>query len=326
MDKSEYSELRKRLDFNLRYRWLIGHVLVDLLLAAPAIFLVWKGGLRFTPSHLATSLGAAGALAILYFRSFAMMHEAVHGLISTNKRWNDLGGLIYGALCFLPFEQWRNIHLVHHYWAGNVEKDPVRKLTLVYKKPQTFMHNVFSVMWRSWLPILATLQTCVFWVESAVRYRQKPGFSAFLGLVMPIAFWGTAFAAAGWRTSLLVLLPSVILYFWLVEVVNFPHHTDLPQYEGETKLSLWDQYKIARSCFYPKVLEKWVLLNFNYHTEHHLFPTLPWYQLEELSRELRLKIPDYNYSIGNAWIKRNRKRPLRDVCLSQSSGESKEAA
>src|SRR2546423_1704170 len=63
----------------------------------------------------------SASLAVFYFRSFSLMHEAVHGSITPRRRWNDWIGLVYGVFCFLPFEHWRDIHLLHHQWAGNVE-------------------------------------------------------------------------------------------------------------------------------------------------------------------------------------------------------------
>jgi len=328
MTKNEYIQLRATLDFKLRYRWLIGHLATDLLLAGLPLYFLWnyRTEMDFTWTTVALGLLCALSLAVLYFRSFSMMHEAVHGLIGTNRRANDLAGLIYGALCLLPFEQWREIHLLHHYWSGNVEKDPVRKVTLIFKEEPRAFHKITSALWPTWFPILSIIQFGVFWRVCVARFKLKKTPLAFFGITLPILFWGTVLFVAGPKLSALVIVPSILFYLALVEVVNFPHHTDLPQYEGDTKLALWDQHKTARSCFYPKLLEKYVLLNFNYHIEHHLFPTLPWYRLEGLSAVLREKIPVYHYSVGNEWIRRNRKRPLKDVCLSQSVNEERKSA
>ncbi|MBX3022318.1 MAG: fatty acid desaturase [Bdellovibrionales bacterium] len=324
MTKEQYIKVRANLDFKLRYAWLIGHVLGDVLLVALPFALLWNRELTWQWDWTTAGLSLLGAssLAIFYFRAFSMMHEAVHGLLATKRRYNDWGGLFYGAVCFLPFEQWREIHLLHHQWAGNIEKDPVRKLVLVFKQPPTPMRGFLSAMWRSWFPILALLQNYVFWYESLTRFWKKRSLASFLGLAVPLLAWGTVFVLAGPKLCAFVIVPSILLYLALVEVVNFPHHMDLPQYEGDVKLTLWEQYKIARSCFYPKAFERFVLLNFNYHTEHHLYPTLPWYRLEELSLRLRHELHGYNFSVGHAWIRRNRSKPLADVCLSTSEDDS----
>src|SRR5690606_35780940 len=95
------------------------------------------------------------------------------------------------------------------------------------------------------------------------------------------AFIYIALYKAGIITPMSVL-PGLFLYLVMVEVINFPHHLELPQYEGEHKLKVWDQFLISRSCHYPKWFSHFVLNNFNLHAEHHLFPQAPWYMLDEL--------------------------------------------
>ncbi len=312
MTKSKYIEIRTTLDFGFSYRWLVIHIASDLiLLSFPILWAAQHVGLSTV--SVVWGLASAIPLAAFYFRSFSMMHEAVHGAILPARKWNDLLGLFYGIFCFLPFVHWKQIHLLHHQWAGNVEKDPVMKLVLDFRKPSTPTREFLSLLWRSWFPILAILQTYVFWTVSISRFWQDISLSRFMSLVLPVTIWGAAFAFADLSTTLLVTIPSILLYLATVEVINFPHHMNLPQYEGETKLALWDQYKIARSCIYSRFLARGLLLNFNYHVEHHLYPTLPWHQLDKLSERLHKELVGYNFTMGNQWILQNRVKPLEEV-------------
>jgi omega-6 fatty acid desaturase (delta-12 desaturase) len=316
MTKESYLNLRSGLEFRPNNGRLFSHFFIDMALISGPIY--WLRSFHSSGVHW--SLGNAGAgiscivlLAVFYFRSFSMMHEAVHGSGIGHRKWNDRLGLFYGIFCFLPFEHWKEIHLLHHHWAGNVEKDPVMKLVLDFRKPPTRAHRIFSLLWRSWFPILALMQNYVFWFVCISRFRQHKSASRWVSLILPVAIWGLFFAFAGMQLSCLILIPSILAYMCLVEVINFPHHLSLPQYEGDTKLNLWDQHQIARSCIYPKLFSSVVLLNFNYHTEHHLFPTLPWYRLPIVSQALRSSLPEYNLSIGNAWIRANRRKSLEEV-------------
>lgn len=325
MDKAEYIALRATLDFKPQAKYLGRHIAGDFALLGVAISLMWTP-LGWNLLSALRALGAASFLAILYFRAFSMMHDGVHGAILVSRRGNDLAGVFYGALCFLPFTQWREIHLLHHQWSGNVEKDPVRKITVLFRGKPSFLTGFMSFFWPTWIPAAAAMQNYVFWSESLRRFRNGRGALAKLSLVLPVLLWSAVFILAGWTISAAVIVPSIVFYLALVEMVNFPHHTDLPQYEGDVKAPLWEQHKTARSCFYPRLFERFVLLNFNYHIEHHLYPTLPWHELKALSSVLRSKIPDYFFSEGNEWVIRNRKRPFREVCLSQSGDSHKKAA
>lgn len=261
-------------------------------------------------------------LAVLYFRGFSAMHEAVHSTLHPNKKINDVLGRCYGILCFLPFDHWKEIHLIHHQWAGNIEKDPVRKLVLEFRKPPTTSRRVINWLWKAWFPVLAIMQEYVFWSLCMMRFLQKNerDLRRFFSLALPVAAWGAIFAFVSWPVTAFVLVPSIVMYLSLVEVINFPHHMSLPQYEGETKLPLWEQYKISRTCLYQSWFESFVLLNFNYHTEHHLFPTLPWYRLKTLSQRLRSDFIEtgYNLSFGHEWIVANRKLTLDEATQATS--------
>jgi fatty acid desaturase len=326
MNKQEYIELRQTLDFTPRHSRLFANMVIDLVLIAAPACLLRAHGLEWSAAAVLSYAVSIVSLSALCFRAFSMMHEAVHGTISKNRRLNDWAGLIYGSICFLPFVQWRDIHLLHHVWSGNVEKDPVRRLTLIFRGKPILLTRVMEFFWPTWIPAAAVAQNYVFWSECILRFDRKKGRLTFLSVAMPVLLWGAVFLFSPLVITALVIIPSIVAYLALVEMVNFPHHTDLPQYEGETKFSLWDQGKTARSCFYPKLFERYVLLNFNYHIEHHMYPTLPWYQLGQLSGELRKRLPDYFFSEGNEWVIRNRKRPFKEVVLSQSSESQHKAA
>jgi fatty acid desaturase len=117
----------------------------------------------------------------------------------------------------------------------------------------------------------------------------------------------------------------------LVEFVNLPHHLELPTYRGDTRLAPLEQHRIARSGIYPKWFSRGVLLNFNLHLEHHLFPTLPWHELENARRLVRPALgPLYNETFGSQWLRRHRKFPI-DALLAprpeeQARGAEKKVA
>jgi fatty acid desaturase len=127
---------------------------------------------------------------------------------------------------------------------------------------------------------------------------------------------GALVAAGHAAGSVFALAPSVIIYLAMVEVINLPHHLRLPRLagSGEEKLSLWNQYKVSRTCVYSGWFSRLVLLNFNYHAEHHMFPTLPWHELPKAYERVRAAQPEgYQFCEGHEWIRVNRQKDLREV-------------
>lgn len=263
----------------------------------------------------AAALISAPIVAVLMFRNFSLMHDAVHAAVIVPRRLNDLVGLWSGTIALLPFEAWKKVHLQHHTWAGNIDQDPVMLIVNAYPTWPAWLRSTLDVFWKSWLPLVALLQYGVFWLSSLrLALRETPSITTVLSLVVPPVVWcgmlfwlPTTFVLAG-------LVPGLGLYLLMAEVVNLPHHLELPQYRGETKLPLWEQHRIARSCLYPKWFAENVVLNFNYHLEHHLYPSLSWYHLAEIHELLRPELGTaYNTDPNFSWILKNRPRSLAVV-------------
>lgn len=307
MNKAKYLAIRKSHDLSIKSSALIAHYLREAIFVA-AIYFVWNQG---SLAKFATIPLVAAVL----FRNFSLMHDAVHKAAFKNKWTNDLAGFISGGICLLPFEQWRRSHLEHHTWSGNLDKDPVTAFISIFPKLPPRVKSVLNFFWMSWFPLLAMVQYTVFWALAAkitLQNRLSPRLA--ISLAAPICTWGLAFALTPMPFFLGALVPGAILYFVAVEVVNFPHHLQLPQYYGETRFAFWEQYKISRSCIYPRWFASWIVLNFNYHTEHHLYPDVPWYHLPKLQKPLREALgAEYNCDPHFTWILDNKPRPLEAV-------------
>lgn len=317
MEKAVYLEIRRRTDLRSRHSALIWHLVQDLLL------LGFATGLWFTaPPWWRSALLVPLAVAFI-FRSFSLMHEAVHRVASPRRRWNDFAGLWGGAVCLLPFEPWRRSHLEHHHWSGNADRDPVMALVKYIPSLRKMNREGLTVLWKMWLPVIALLQHGVFWKLSFAQLRREHGVFMTVSVLAPFVLWGVLGFLASSEFVLGVMLPSLLVYMVLVEVVNLPHHLQLTALTGDQKLPLWRQYETARSCLYPRWMARFVVLNFNYHAEHHMFPDAPWYTLDHLHHEITGTLGEQLMTdAGFAWIRRNRPQHLDDVIISGQGAAS----
>lgn len=317
MNRQEYIELRNR--FHLKEnRFSLQTILIQNLLLAAAIAVIWSKFAHSLPKLLTIPL-----ISIFLFRNFGLMHEAVHGVASKNRKINDLIGVISAGFCLLSFDTWRKAHLEHHQWSGNIDKDPVMSMVKIFPLWPKPVQKILSLGWRAWMPILSILQHSVFWSLS-IRYffRMPKTFLGFTSLLFPIALLSGAFSMLPWSIVASTLVPAIALYLIFTEVVNAPHHLGLPHFRGEEKLPLWNQFLCARTCIYPRWLARFVVLNFNYHTAHHMFPRAPWYQLDEIHAFLMAELKDqYSLDPQFAWVMRNRKKDLVDVFVTAKPSE-----
>jgi omega-6 fatty acid desaturase (delta-12 desaturase) len=308
VDKQLYLEIRKTLGKGGPSWALPKHLLLDLLLLS-LIKEIWV-----LSGHSPLKFLVAPLVAALMFRGFSLMHEAVHGVACKNRFWNNVVGTLAGGLCFLPFAPWQKSHLDHHYWSGNIDRDPVMAIIRTFPLWPAGLQAAVGFCWRAWLPLVALMQHAVFWTLSLQQGLEKPNPKILFSLCFPLLLWGSVLSVVSADFALGAVLPATFLYFSLIEIVNFPHHLELPQYRGDAKLQLWEQHEIARSCLYPKWFARYVVLNFNFHAAHHMFPDLPWYRLEEAHMLLKEKLQNrYIEDPHFSWILKNRPKSMAEL-------------
>lgn len=321
MNQRRYMEIRNGLDLRTQPHFPIYFGLQTFVLTVVCFTLSLK--LSGSPWRFLT----IPIISLVMFRNFAFMHEAVHGLISKNRRINHVLGVASGTLCLLSFDSWRQAHIEHHRWSGNIDKDPVAAMIKTFPTFPKRLQMILTFGWKCWMPTLSFLQHTVFWAIT-LRHVFKTGrhLGETLTAVFPVLFWASLFLTLPLGFTVTILVPSIVFYLIGTEVINAPHHLGLTYFRGETKIQIWEQFKTARTCVYPTWLARFVVLNFNYHTEHHMYPYVPWYHLDKIQPHLRAELRDkYNLDPSFSWIMRNRSRDLGEVFGSQQLSQPNQA-
>lgn len=303
MDKAQYSAWRGQLSFSRNIWMTIAVIIFDALIAAAALWMIF--GLQGRWQYWA----GQALLAIFFFHNFAIVHEAGHGNVSHRDAVNVIVGHYASLFCFLPFYPWRYIHQEHHTWTGNLEKDPTMKHVRRMKTRRRIPFTV-KFTWRSWIPFAALIQHFVYWSYpisawlEGTRKRSQFRDMLFSDLFLAAAYICLARIAPDWF-HVARLWPSFVIYLLGDELVNLPHHLDMPTLDPESskkRLYVWEQEATTRSCRYPGFLSELLVLNFNLHTEHHLFPNLPWYRLKKARELIKPALrTDYNEVHGVGW-------------------------
>ena len=301
LTKEQYLAWRDQLSFSHALVVTAGVLLFDAALAAAALWMIFSVG-RGWPFWAGQAL-----LAVFYFHNFAILHEAGHGNVHRRDLVNLIVGHYASLFCFLPFYPWRYIHNEHHTWTGNPEKDPTMKQVLRMKTRKRIPLAV-RFTWRSWIPFGAVLQHFVFWSYPITAWREGRMKRQRLDMLISVLFLAAGYACiaalVGWPV-LSRLWPSFVIYLIGVELVNFPHHLDMPTVDPQSpkqRLYVWEQQATTRSCRYPGILSELLVLNFNLHTEHHLFPALPWFRLKKVRDMIKPALqPGYNEVHGVGW-------------------------
>lgn len=240
--------------------------------------------------HLAGHLGAIlviGALiaagwwwlipvqGVLIVFLFTLEHEATHKTPFASVRLNELMGHLAGFLLLLPFQWFRLFHLAHHRFT-NTPGDP----ELGSPKPETLRQWVWHV---SGVPYWVGMAGVV-WRLALGRERADYLPENALPRLATEARW----MLAGYSVCALSLLVTpVLLWFWVVPVLLgqpvlrlylLAEHGDCPQ--------VADMFLNTRTTFTTAIV-RFLAWNMPYHTEHHVFPAVPFHRLPALHRMMK---------------------------------------
>lgn len=252
----------------------VGALLFEWLIILSTLWITmrwWSWPLAFLATIIVSS--RQHALLVLY-------HDAVHFLISPNRRLNDfLINLLVGVPLLLPVHMYRALHLSHHKDLGT-KYDPER--VLLYRN-QSWNYRALPTrrllgQLLGDLFLVNSLQMVWFFIlekgkkESHLRL-EKTRFYAELPLMFMIFWSAVVFLLFRMPEAVAALLIWFIAYFTFTQLFqklrSFAEHTT-----AEDDLALacsWSPGLLGRIFLWP--------YNINYHREHHKYAGIPWFRL-----------------------------------------------
>jgi fatty acid desaturase len=269
-----------------RATWAIAHDLAVLFLAIAL-------GVHFWPNPLIL-LGCVLVIGTRQHALFVIAHDAAHYLLYDNRRLNDAVGRACALLQGLSMCTYRVIHRMHH---NNLygELDPDTALHGGYPRGKWYLLKKLLkdlsglTAWKTYAYFLGGAPALNTTTNVALRplddTSQKLRDEARGDRNMVIAFHVAMLAVMAWSGYLLQYLMLWILP--LVTVVQaILRLRAIAEHGATTDFS--SPLTAARTNVAPAWLE-WLIFphHVNYHIEHHLYASVPHYNLPELHREMQ---------------------------------------
>ena len=231
----------------------------------------------------------------IYCFSNPIWHETGHKTAFKSKFLNEL---FYYLSCFMAYfepTRWRYTHFVHH---GNTysTKDPydheIEYNNDIRKTPIKFLINIIpfaqlfffknSIAYEVIQHALG-VKTKVMMESIPENARPRAIFISRIYVVIWIGIITLSFLITSWLPTLFILLP----HFYgktLHKIVSFTQHAGLARDVKDHRLSARDvKLNPILSFLYWKM---------EYHCVHHMFPTVPAYNLEKLHYYLKDQLPE----------------------------------
>ena len=217
---------------------------------------------------------------------FTLEHECTHATPFASARLSDWVGRLCGFLILNPFLWFRYFHFAHHRFTNLPGKDP----ELAGPKPETRAAWTWHVSGLPyWGASLALMVRLVLGREEAPylppralpRIGREARWMAVLYLLAALSLLVTPLLFWIWLLPVLLAQPALRLYL-------LAEHGDCPQ--------VANMLDNTRTTFTTGIV-RFLAWNMPYHTEHHVFPDVPFHQLPALharmKEELRVTAPGY---------------------------------
>ena len=228
---------------------------------------------------------------------FVLVHEATHFRLFSNRILNDAMGRLLGAIICISFQRYRNLHFKHHSHLYQKE-DPDLPLQSGY--PEGFLH-LFKKLSRDLSGITFLKTYAYFWrispnlpldssLSGSLLRRGRNQDLALTTLVYittgTLAFINelALFFILCWILPLLTIVPAILRLRAICEhgaVSNIISPLSSSRTNTGSKFLIWN--------LFPH--------NVNYHLEHHMYPSIPQYNLPKfhqlLSKAQTMKGAEY---------------------------------
>jgi fatty acid desaturase len=240
------------------------------LILFPLLWVIGAGLVRGRTSvsvvgYLFMGLAALGLSAVL--------HEASHNLVFKSPRLNWLIGVAAGLPCLLSVSAYRALHLAHHAHERS-DRDP----------DDIELHQKDGRLLRAIYVGFAILGTYLYLPHVALQGFRLARRSKRRLILAEYGVSVGAICLAG-----RVLGTAWLTHFWLIPLIIASQITSLRGLAEHGMTTAGNPFTASRTVVSTRVVSV-LLLNLNYHLEHHLFPGVPWYNLPRVHRIL---LPEY---------------------------------
>ncbi len=233
---------------------------------------------------------------------FAPMHECVHKTAFATPIYNEVFGWFAGLCSFYNSTYYRYYHTWHHRYT----QDPARDPELMDPKPASIPGYLAEIsgLWfwplRPWRFLMLALGRTHQLPYVPANARSKIALSAGLQLgvyVVAVASIAAGYLGAWWYWFFPALLAQPLL-----RAITVAEHTGCTI--GDNGLT---NTRTTLASF-PVRLLMW---NMPFHTEHHLYPSIPFHHLPAAHRELKASLAHlaHGYVAANIEVVRSFGQP-----------------
>jgi len=212
---------------------------------------------------------------LLLVSLFHLLHECVHDTVFKLRWLNRFVAHVCGFILFLPAIWFRHFHHAHHRYTQQADKDP----ELSSEKPtslwQWLVHVSGLMVWRAAFSLL--LRALYQPVREPYLKQQYQKSARLEMLIMLVGYMVLLVLSVGLGTT-------VLLYVWLIPLLLGQPFLRLYLLAEHTGCDEGSNMLANTRTVLTNPIVRWFTWNMPFHTEHHVYPSVPFHQLPRLHR------------------------------------------
>jgi fatty acid desaturase len=222
-------------------------------------------------------LRAAGVvvIAISIQAMGTLMHEALHGNLFRSPFFDRWVGFALGVPTLFSSAAYKVAHLNHHRYTRS-EKD-MDEFSYACRTHRQYVALFYASFLVGSLLYMCAVPVKAYAMASHINRRRIVAEYSLMLLI-----YGTAVSFA-----ILMRHSEWLLWYWLAPIsvaVVLANIRALAEHMGTSGAA--DALLKTRTTTSNRLVS-FLMLNLNYHLEHHLFPAIPWYNLPRVHRLLK---------------------------------------
>ncbi len=229
---------------------------------------------------------AVPIMVVLTYAAYTVLHESVHGSISgshKNLNWlNDGLGYLAGTVLMTTLTAHRPEHLSHHGNTNHVNKDPDRYAIKIVGSIREILGSVWDAIFIQYREYIKN-----HWHKASAATNLILVSELLMGIALRALPFVLVFSTdnqeieSGWWRLLVLFVASGFIGIYVL-VYLFAYIVHQPHTER-------GRYKDTSTIIVPGPLSKIITFCWgfqNYHSIHHLFPSVPFYYYRQLFAEI----------------------------------------
>lgn len=277
---------------NLHVRYPIPNrlnITLFLVCAIAHVLLLWQG------SHTTTWHGlllCCFLFAVAFIPVYSLLHEAEHGVLHSNAKWNYALGFYLSLLFLVPFSFFRKCHLNHH----KHNRTDYEMWDLYYEHQKKWLkHGYLYLVMVGMEWVIMVVGTLLFCIHPSVVFSRVFSWNKEIrGLIMGS---DADRVLRNIRLESYVVIISQVVLFLVLDL-----HLKQFSLMYLTHAFVWSSQNYVNHAFSPRDIIngahnhklspflKYVYLNFNLHLAHHQNPRIPWIHLGKFVKEDQKRI------------------------------------